>query len=140
MSDEDYGLSFNRKPVHFRGSGPAFCQSMLRNSERNLPPQLPESGLVRGSSLAEISIRKIHVDAAVAKVHIVCPVEEVEDFKPDLEIDSFRDTCVLVDVDTCLNKVRPAELHRLLVPSLPKGRNGEVALRNCPSKPSLIVG
>src|ERR1700683_2802502 len=97
--------------------------------------------------MAEIAIREIHVDSAVGdvckarEIHIVWPVEEIEDFKPDLEIDPFRNVRVLVEVDIGLDKVRPAELHSLLIPirtAVRESGNGKVGLRNASREPRAV--
>src|SRR6266576_4955410 len=113
---------------------------MGRGLEGDLAPDLPESGLVGCACLAEITIRKVHVDAVVSKAYIVRPVKEIEDLKPELEIYSLCYTRVLVDVDIGLYEVRTAEPVRLLISLDTKGGNGEVAFRNCPRKPRFVVG
>jgi len=88
---------------------------------------------------AKISIWEIHIDAAIAKVNIVCPVEDIEKLKPELENDSFRKMRVFVKVDIRLVEVGPAEPLRLLVASLAKGWNGEVALGNRSPEPRSVI-
>src|SRR5580700_7165829 len=97
--------------------------------------------------MAEIAIREIRVDTTqevvckAREIHIVWPVEEIENLKPDLENDPFRNVRVFVEVDISFDKVRPTELHRLLIPirtAVRESGNGKVGLRNASREPRAI--
>jgi hypothetical protein len=104
------------------------------SSERDSPPELPEPRLVRSRGEAEVAIREVDV-----RVGIIRAIEEVEHFESELEVDAFRDGCVFIEINIRLKEVRAPELHRLLIPPLPEGGNGEVALGDRSCQPSLIV-
>src|ERR1700722_5738617 len=147
-------MAFQASPRRLTRTSPFFPDASTASLSRPVPcilegnfaAQLPESGFVRGSGLSKISIREIHVDAAVCnaskarEVHVICAVKKIENLKPELKIYPLGNLRVLIEVHVRFDKVRPAELHSFLIPLRTESGLGEVALGNCPSEPRFVAG